>query len=245
MHISAVRCGGRETTTRHRPTLHHGRSSQRCTFNRGICSVHHLYLGAGCRPHLSCDTMPRSMTRWIDRTFRSSVNPPACPQRTCTLTPSPSSESLLDATAAATANSDFFQRLPYEVRRFILIDAFGGRILHMELKYDHPDMPLEKRAQDPELSSFHAYIGMPKQQEKRVEGWKPKQWQWQSTVCHRFSPRYVLRVPTVAQPHDDSCYSGEHIWCSAWPGEDMRKCLIGVMGWLLTCRQAYVIRSLS
>ncbi|KAI1042739.1 hypothetical protein LB505_001096 [Fusarium chuoi] len=75
-----------------------------------------------------------------------------------------------------------------------------------------------------------------------------KQWAWKSSVCHRFPPsgRIDSRGPGYdPQPCDDECVYG---WngrqgfrpqCEHWPGEGPKKCSVGAMGWLLSCKQAY------
>lgn len=50
------------------------------------------------------------------------------------LTPTPSAQDL--QSQHAVADSIFFQRLPAELRRMILIEAFGGRTIHVELEWD-------------------------------------------------------------------------------------------------------------
>jgi hypothetical protein len=53
------------------------------------------------------------------------------------------------------------------------------------------------------------------------------------------------------QPCDDECVygwngrNGFHPQCEHWPGDDPEKCLIGAMGWLLSCKQALVARSVG
>lgn len=84
------------------------------------------------------------------------------------------------------ASSPFFQLLPAELRRRILIDAFGGRTLH-------PQPP--------------------------------------SCVCRSIHLKYRTANPAA----DD--------WCIAIFGEDSANLkdttwMVGVMGWLLCCRQA-------
>lgn len=88
---------------------------------------------------------------------------------------------------------------------------------------------------------------------------QPKQWQWFSCVCHRRvgrveeDARPSIRKPRI-EPHEDGCIPGEHVGKRA--GHSPKSptlcrcestdhnssltddCFIGVMGWLLACRQA-------
>lgn len=65
------------------------------------------------------------------------------------LTLSSSRESLLISTAAATAESGFFQKLPVEIRQKILWLAFGGNVIHMRQEV----LPLLKDQNYPVLAS--------------------------------------------------------------------------------------------
>ncbi|KAH6635873.1 hypothetical protein F5144DRAFT_627994 [Chaetomium tenue] len=88
--------------------------------------------------------------------------------------------------------------------------------------------------------------------------WQPKQWQWFSCVCHRPAVREEeddgpsTRQPRI-EPHEDGCIPHQSVdkklwrdriqtaWCESTahnpPPADA--CFVGVMGWLLACRQAY------
>ncbi|KAK2594659.1 hypothetical protein QQS21_007635 [Conoideocrella luteorostrata] len=156
------------------------------------------------------------------------------------LTPSPSKEHLA-------AGSPFFERLPREVRQYILILAFGGRIVHMDLSFVHPVASREPGARP--LSSHaginaddvHSFVPPRVNWDTR----RPKSWQWWSSVCHRPLPEH-LSSPIdrlrggAAQPGDDHCRYGAPHNCKLWPGVYPSKCQIGAMGWLLSCRQAYM-----
>jgi hypothetical protein len=52
-----------------------------------------------------------------------------------------------------------------------------------------------------------------------------------------------LGYPVYRYPHIDGCLRGEGMCCPLWPPESAvgipGKCTVGVMGWLLACRQAY------
>ncbi|KAL6886365.1 hypothetical protein HDV57DRAFT_387809 [Trichoderma longibrachiatum] len=185
-------------------------------------------------------------------------------QRPGRLTPSPSRESLVSATVAATADSPFFTRLPLEIRRKILVEAFGAQTVHMDLIYDHPVLQ-PPFLQDPSMSSSseeeeeragrrrdarraHGNLnvrlgtGVCDARNLRLDDSRPKEWAWRSSVCHR-NPPGRCRPGDEVQPAEDYCRFGQspwHLTCRHWPGEFPTKCLIGAMGWLCSCRQAYM-----
>ncbi|KEZ43826.1 hypothetical protein SAPIO_CDS3983 [Scedosporium apiospermum] len=73
------------------------------------------------------------------------------------LTASSSNESLVHSAAGSTASSLFF-RLPYEVRRKILIEAFGERILHINLTFGHPKVVMDKEDIEETYRGESAYL---------------------------------------------------------------------------------------
>ncbi|KYK56088.1 hypothetical protein DCS_08054 [Drechmeria coniospora] len=163
-------------------------------------------------------------------------------QRQRPLTPTPSSTMDMKDPGTVVAKSAFFQRLPVEIRRRILIEAFGGRTVHMDLIYDHePRTPRRCRCPAPdEASPWKGYRhgGFSRVD---VQYWQPKRWMWRSSVCHR-NPPEPNDTAYLPQPPEDLCrFGGEDgEVCGLWPGHAPGKCGIGAMGWLLTCRQAYV-----
>ncbi|KAJ6445139.1 RES domain-containing protein [Purpureocillium lavendulum] len=182
-------------------------------------------------------------SRWINKRRGKASDPPAMPvlpaQRARHLTPTPSCESLVPHVGLAIAASPFFQRLPAELRRQILIEAFGGQTVHMDLLYDSA---VSERTSGGEIG----HCGMPiwdmkDAQEPRVSEGAGKQWIWRSSVCHRNPPTSGPPGHRV-QPSQDLCRFGAvgKGMCQLWPGGYPAKCFIGAMGWLLTCRQAYI-----
>lgn len=172
-------------------------------------------------------------------------------QRRARLTPTPSCEDLTSAPNAAIANGSFFAKLPFEIRRKILIEAFGGQTVHMDLIYDHPLLPAEKQADDSDSEAWkrgnqpHGNMNVNPQgmnccaENLRLDDSRPKEWAWRSSVCHRNVPGCPLGEGV--QPGEDYCRYGQTQWqmrCFAWPGKHPAKCLIGAMGWLRSCRQA-------
>jgi hypothetical protein len=112
-------------------------------------------------------------------------------------------------TSFDTATCLFF-RLPYDIRSIILTMAFGERVLHMDIAHEE------------------------------------ETWRWKGTVCNRNGPRQLpsMRYAWLG-PWNDNCMqqmenhkrnwstrphayrTGPEVWC------------IGIMGFLLSCRQAY------
>ena len=144
--------------------------------------------------------------------------------------------------------------LPYEVRHQILVEAFGGRRLHMDLSYRHPftrksqnTMKFESRF-DAIAINRHCDFGSGLVPDES----QPEGWQWFGCVCHRrtgFSEiekqqRYdASEYSQSIEPCDDDCLEGSGSMCSCQVGQPDSAgagaaCFIGAMGWLLACRQA-------
>lgn len=163
-------------------------------------------------------------------------------KRPSALTPSPSQEEL----ASPRVNYRLFQNLPYEIRRQILVKAFGGRTLHVDLSYRNPLVRKSKL----QTARHCDLIANP-----ALDTELPMGWQWFGCVCHRpvewpeGSParHSIYRAPewgfekAKARPGEDNCLRGGSNFTECVPltREDQHSpCFIGVMGWLLTCRQA-------
>ena len=149
-----------------------------------------------------------------------SVLPPGLPilprKRERVLTPLPTQETLVRATA--TAESAFFQRLPLELRLKIYAEAFGQRTVHMDLRYDYPELP----------GPSHARLDPDRMNPRDTT--VPPAWCWWSSVCHRHP---------LLEAWADECRTGMGTAaCHLYPGEMPEKCFLGAMGWLLSCRQA-------
>ncbi|KAJ3526415.1 hypothetical protein NM208_g11202 [Fusarium decemcellulare] len=155
------------------------------------------------------------------------------------LTPSASTQ---DLTVPAQP-SPLFDKLPPEIRRAILVVAFGDRTVHMDLILDHPLNPgdPEKAARMPyshRRPQTNYLVGVDKSQ--------PIRWQWRGCTCHRIPPDhcsfYNDREMEVEEPGDDTCSSGSAVRCIEWTkrGKNPHWCWIGATGWLLACRQAYI-----
>lgn len=161
------------------------------------------------------------------------------------------SESVAAQDAATTApaaphNGIFFERLSPDLRRMVLIEAFGDRAVHMDLRYDRP-----LRARPPRKTMHAGGVDVLDQGHSASRQMrKPRAWQWYSCVCHRNPVWFVERWhgakldegDMASHPALDSCLRRSAQSCDGPPGDtgDMSRCFLGVMGWLMTCRQAYV-----
>lgn len=137
---------------------------------------------------------------------------------------------------AAVRKSALFTRVPFEVRRQILIEAFGEQTIHIDLVYDRPHE--EKNGKYHRFRRAPRYDGKPENRPRpsKLHLLKSKRYLWYSCVCHQGFPN-ASQWSRTYEPCDDDC--GNHlVGCHFWPGELPGKCSLGVMGWLLTCRQA-------
>lgn len=187
-----------------------------------------------------------TLVNWVQRQFYESHDAVPIPPLPF-LPPSPSSsESATMQGVASTApipqNGIFFGRLPLDLRRIILIEAFGDRAVHVDLRYQRPlrSRPLRKIMHAGGVDVL--YAGPSPSRESR----EPYAWQYYSCVCHRDPVWFVERSYGVgagdmpSHPATDSCLRRRPQSCDKPPGDtgDMSRCFLGVMGWLLTCRQA-------
>lgn len=147
--------------------------------------------------------------------------------RSLALTPITSSTDLGPSASTATSNSAFFQRLPPEIRRKILIITFGDRAMHMSLQYDHASQLVF----NPTSGGFAWERYVPPgtkypPQTLRPDPKAPKAWNWRGCPCWYSDQPY----------HYDGCVPGvARCWKRGTAVLDV--CLLGAMGWLLSCRQ--------
>jgi hypothetical protein len=140
--------------------------------------------------------------------------------------------------------------LPPEIRRLILVYAFGNRTLHLSLEFRH-QIQLRHRggvhSSHADLSWWPDDIAPEELDPKHLRDWR-----WFSTVCHRAPPpeklgaeplpfgRIACGELSTDEPNLDGCLYGlaRRGHCDEWPGEYPAKCMIGATGWLLSCKQA-------
>lgn len=155
------------------------------------------------------------------------------------ITPTTSCNSFHPEPSDAVRGSQFFQDFPLEIRRKILREAFGDGVIHMDLIYDYPSIKsLESNRQNHcnwNIASATGEHGVYEPQDSQL----PKQWIWRGSTCHR-NPPVPGRPGDQVQPSQDLCRFGQTPYesCKLWPGDYPRKCFVGAMGWLLSCRQA-------
>ena len=147
-----------------------------------------------------------------------------------------------------TQPAPFFRLLPPEIRRQILNEAFGEQTIHVHLAWDYPRKTPQQtlKKERPPITSDHGGPYAPWSNERssryiESRDWtaapQTRVWQWYSCVCHRNDPSGQGFVPL----RYDQCLTGEAAYCPLWPGDAPDKCKIGVMGWLLSCRQRCVL----
>ena len=143
------------------------------------------------------------------------------------LSPTPSFTDLIASASAATADSAFFQHLPSEIRREILIMAFGDQTMHMSLEFNHPNQISDLGTSRCGNCMPPTAPNLPQRLEPNKQA--PMAWQWCGCLC--------WRAGWPSHPHDDLCLPGvAKCWKHTSDVPDI--CLIGAMGWLLTCRRA-------
>lgn len=137
--------------------------------------------------------------------------------------PSASGESPLIFAAAAVDKSPFFQKLPIEIRHMILMHASAGYTIHMTVNcLLDPEQP-SKRAPSRKLlmEQLRCHVcSVPDSMRTLRDGLRPS-----SEICLGYQSGLRQR-----------CYGQ---WCTC-PVQVLEPgCWnIGIMGWLLSCRQA-------
>ncbi|EKJ79608.1 hypothetical protein FPSE_00293 [Fusarium pseudograminearum CS3096] len=145
--------------------------------------------------------------------------------------------------------SCFWFKVPPNIRRDIIRLAFGDTRLHLFIDWDYLDVPRQPS------QKLHCDIArgplddenMAKHRIKRLKDeTQPEKWQWWGSRCHRVHPNDDGTLGPMTRggsqgPWADYCRSGGSAdICEAWRHQDgPSACHIGVMGWLLSCRQNY------
>ncbi|KAL1907603.1 hypothetical protein Sste5344_006617 [Sporothrix stenoceras] len=154
-------------------------------------------------------------------------------------------------TEDANAHNPFFSRLPPEIRHQILMEAFGGRTLHMDVRLSPPMLPVSKR-EPSVIAPFELPHGGIGADLDRFSGWPVEvlkaavearvitpidingddkhsvsPWQWWSCVCHRGMPHAVSTTSLC----EDQCVHGSNTYCGFYAGKAPGKCLVGCTGY--------------
>lgn len=127
-------------------------------------------------------------------------------------------------------------QLPAEIRNLILVAAFGHRTIHADL--DIVSLP-DRRAHTPPATEL---AGDAPPQLDLIDLASPAiQWQPCSHLCHRECfPRHSMSPAPVFVVDRDKCSSVCGSDDCAHPDASRASCHVGALGWLLTCRQAYM-----
>lgn len=162
-----------------------------------------------------------------------------------------------------------FARLPPELRRRVLVLAFGDRTFHLDLRLvPRGQRPRSSRGYSPPWTDYEHGCGWAPMSMARVvmNGDVPVaekdmvwEWRWHGSVCHRLLPRgspidHHIRAQGRSPyqwPCRDDCLRGEAMMCEFWPTEPPAPAVlhslkaacdaeVGVLGWLCACRQAYI-----
>jgi hypothetical protein len=134
-------------------------------------------------------------------------------------------------------------KIPPNIRRDILRLAFGDTRLHLFIDWDHPDVPRQP-SQNRHCGIACGTVGDDSRIERLTDKTQPQKWQWWGSRCHRSGPNDTENLGPMTRdgskgPWADGCRNGgEPDLCEAWRCQyGPSACHIGVIGWLLSCRQ--------
>ncbi|VUC20617.1 unnamed protein product, partial [Clonostachys rosea] len=139
-----------------------------------------------------------------------------------------------------------FFALPAETRNQIMIEAFGQRSLHMSLEFQHPfALYTQGNSQGYHTHARIQHLKPALNSHLRTD--LPKKWTWFGCVCHQFDepnegeiPGHLRCLGVKAEPDPGTDYCLEGLGCcNTLPGASPIECQVGIMGWLLACRQSY------
>lgn len=138
-------------------------------------------------------------------------------------------------------NYGLFGRLPYELRRQILVEAFGGRTVHLDFAHGYPLVRAPRTSSDRTAGALTQHCGFG--YDLAPDTAQPQGWQWFGCVCHRragysgseLEERCAANdLSRSTEPCDDRCLEGLNCVC----GQTGPACFVGIMGFLSSCRQA-------
>lgn len=132
----------------------------------------------------------------------------------------------------------FFGCLPPEIRRRILVYAFGERTVHIDISYTLTSKPDEGGSAGASAAKTHA--GLVRRPDHYIRMYDEDEWQWRwyGCVCHRSGPEDMeLSLGRFrSSPGIDNrkfrlsaCLIGGGV-CHAWPGSQPDKCRLECLG---------------
>lgn len=161
--------------------------------------------------------------------------------------PSSADETRIHVAETEHPPNSIFERVPPELRRVILVAAFGERKIHVDLRSTRPT----RKSDESYRKDSHCQGRTPLAPDYRRN--RPELFygpHWWSCVCHcdappwfwerkGYTPAWPPRTVSCMSGHN-WCIKGEGSLCDAWEPDktDPKRCFVGVMGWLLTCREA-------
>ncbi|SPO06989.1 uncharacterized protein DNG_09683 [Cephalotrichum gorgonifer] len=153
--------------------------------------------------------------------------------------PAPHAPLLTPRSSSRQEQSPFF-RLPLDLRYLILRDAFGGRTIHVDFRFRPP---LYTSDTGGGLKAYHGgyppLVTVDTRLDRPTKPHGAGAWRWYSCVCHRNVPPGMRGSAFEFSASWDKCLSGAGFHCHSWPGTLPNKCMLGMMGFLLTCKQGY------
>ncbi|CEI39971.1 unnamed protein product [Fusarium venenatum] len=160
--------------------------------------------------------MRRHLKAWLEvRKSRSKNEVDPAPQMPCltsprprVLTPSSSKQDL----SLPLQSSPLFSKLPTEIRRRILLFAFGDRTVHMDLALEHPF-----KAKAPALSYDHRHGKLDTLWRDNLDRSRPRIWKWKGCALPGFERFFGVKnmcanqLMTIAAPDGQTFAMGGRI----------------------------------
>jgi hypothetical protein len=159
--------------------------------------------------------------------------------------PPPCQDSSASELEVRQSPAGIFTRLPPELRRAVLVAAFGERKIHVDLRRTQPILPWPDPKAAARSQTLHCRGHTPLSSHVYRNREAPFIPRWWSCVCHHDPCLWDRRLETMWPSPGLSCLSrgyqcirGDAMACKKWETDEENRCCVGVMGWLLSCRQA-------
>ncbi|CAG9974785.1 unnamed protein product [Clonostachys byssicola] len=123
-------------------------------------------------------------------------------------------------TTSGSGTGPLFTHIPAEIRRQILIHAFGGRIIHLDLDFEHRQSGIGEL----KWSSCVCHSSKPG---------LPHKLRYEDDFL---KPQHRIRIAEKRNPLDCPGILDKSL---SQPCPSSYECKVGASGWLLSCRQAY------